>query len=199
MRVQARSPSAASASNSRSCPLPGWTAATQRNDVPPAALRCGGAGWTGSTPGSATSTGRTPYQPRRRSRDQALVVTTAAAEPSTCASPASGPIGMCRSTTRRKPGGVAREHRSRARRDEPVDQDQRALGDPDQERVELVEVGGFGRRPAARDRQLEHRPATVGQPVEDPTVVAVAAAGTSGVVDAGGKHGVQRNRHGALS
>ena len=75
-----------------------------------------------------------------------------------------------------QPGGVARKHRGRPRRDQSVDQDERALRDADQQRVELMEFGRLGLRPATGDRQLDDRPAARRQPVEDPAVVEVATA-----------------------
>jgi hypothetical protein len=84
------------------------------------------------------------------------------------------------------------------RRDQPVEQDHRAVRDP----PDGAREGGVARRAEPRegvgDRMLVHRPAELGEASADAAVVGVAAARAPGVVDALGDDDVDV-RHSARS
>jgi len=86
---------------------------------------------------------------------------------------------------------------------QPVDEDDRAVGQRGEHGVQDGASVGVGVRPVAGDGALVHRPAVGGQAAADAPVVAVATAGRRRVVDAGGHDDVHLTgrhcRHGCHS
>ncbi len=84
------------------------------------------------------------------------------------------------------------------RGDQPVEQDDLAVGHRGQGRVQPFEVVGAGRRPGSGHGKLDHTAAARLLATEDPAVVDVAAAGAGWVVDRAREDGVQVS-HGVRS
>ena len=147
---------------------------------------CAGAG---STPGGAAYTRSAGRLSISRPRLHSLVVTTAAAALSAARSAAS-PSGMCIEHHHPQPGRRGREHVRHGGRDQPVDQHEPAGRQRGEHPGQPGAVGVRRARPGARHGVLADRPAGGGQPVADPAVVRVAAAGRRRVVDVVGQDDV---------